>query len=56
MEELPPPPPEIEIDPSKPIYNDYGEPVFIVLEIELLRPLFPKKELEELTQEYVNIL
>lgn len=39
-----PPPPE----PSVQIYNEDGKPCFILIEIELQKPIFPKRDVEDL--------
>ncbi|KAL1490648.1 hypothetical protein ABEB36_013308 [Hypothenemus hampei] len=44
-EESPPP------EPSEPVFNEEGKPCFVIVEIELLKPITPKRELEELQLE-----
>lgn len=39
-------------DPSEPLSGENGEPTFVIIEMELLEPLFPKRTLDDYTKEY----
>ncbi|XP_071056338.1 cilia- and flagella-associated protein 70-like isoform X1 [Onthophagus taurus] len=54
-ESLPPPPPPPP-PPSKQIYNDAGDPAFIILELELFNPLSPIRHLEYLDDDMCKFI
>ncbi|GLV39971.1 hypothetical protein CBL_10867 [Carabus blaptoides fortunei] len=43
-------------EPSQPLLNAIGEPTFIVIEMELMKPLRPKRTLEDLTNELLALI
>ncbi|KAF2902345.1 hypothetical protein ILUMI_03836 [Ignelater luminosus] len=51
-----PSPPPFPLEPSTPVYDQTGQRTFIILEIEFLKPLYPKREIEDLSEQLSNLL
>ncbi|GJQ75037.1 hypothetical protein Trydic_g9656 [Trypoxylus dichotomus] len=49
-----PPPPEVE--PSVQMLNDNGDPSFLLIEFCFMKPLYPRRELEDLTNKLNTII
>nr|XP_023017601.1 cilia- and flagella-associated protein 70-like isoform X1 [Leptinotarsa decemlineata] len=50
-EEAPPEP-----EPSMPVFDENGKPCFIIVEIELSKPIVPEHDVEDLTERLKNML
>nr|CAH7767215.1 unnamed protein product [Callosobruchus chinensis] len=50
------PDPSPEPEPSLQVYNEDKEPCFIIVELELLNPMIPKKEIEDLSDKLYDLL
>nr|CAI5868638.1 unnamed protein product [Callosobruchus analis] len=58
MKSLLPPQPELppEPEPSLQVYNEDKKPCFIIVELELLNPIMPKEEVEDLSDKLYDLL
>lgn len=54
FQSLPPPPPPPP-EPSVIVYNENGLRTFIIIEIELLRPITKKREIEDINSQLQNL-
>ncbi|KRT82641.1 hypothetical protein AMK59_3552 [Oryctes borbonicus] len=51
-----PSPPVVEVEPSVQMLNDKGEASFLLIEFCFMKPLYPKRELEDLTNKLNTII
>ncbi|CAG9823002.1 unnamed protein product [Phaedon cochleariae] len=58
MKRLLPPKPELlpEPEPSEPVFNEDGKPCFVIVEIELSKPIIPKREIKDVKEEIHQLL